>query len=151
VSGTDLLEFVTPWLGSIQWICESPYRPEHVRKNWFVAIRLIPVGTVDSADVEPRDINWKAVKASGPGGQHVNKTNTAVQAIHRPTGIKATSAEERSQLANRKRALEKIRVTIASRNEGEKQKEAQRQWIAHRELVRGNPVKTFVGREFTER
>lgn len=150
LSGLNVRDFLAPWIGTILWVCESPYRPKYARKNWYVGVAIFPATNLDQVDVDPRDISWKAVKAAGPGGQHVNKTNTAVLAIHRPSGITVTAAEERSQHANKKRAIEKIRAVISTRIESEKANQAQKQWREHNKLERGNPVKTFVGREFME-
>lgn len=151
LSGRKAREFAGPWIGTIQWLCESPYRPGHERRSWFVGVSVHSAASAERLDVDPGDIAWKAVRASGPGGQHVNTTDSAVQAIHRPTGIRVTAAEERSQHANKKRALEKIRSVLSARIKDEKDKQAQKQWKMHLKLERGSPVKVFAGKEFRER
>lgn len=150
LSGNKADDFIKPWLGTIQWICESPYRPRYKRKNWFVGIHLLPYTEAGNADVSPEDVTWKAVKSSGPGGQHVNTTDSTVQATHNPSGIKVTCSEGRSQHANKKRALAKISVILLSRMGEKQKKQAHTKWKAHQELERGNPVKVFVGKEFRE-
>lgn len=151
LSGARAHSFARPWIGTIQWLCESPYRPGHERRSWFVGVSVVSAAAADHIELDTRDIDWKAVRASGPGGQHVNTTDSAVQAIHRPTGIRVTAAEERSQHANKKRALEKIRAVLSARLQDEKDKQAQKQWKMHLELERGSPVKVFAGKEFRER
>ena len=151
MSGRKVNDFIKSWLGTIQWICESPYRPRYKRKNWFVGVHLLPVISVVNLDVKAEDMTWKAVKASGPGGQHVNKTDSAVQAMHHPSGIQVTCSEGRSQHANKKRAFEKISALLLSRMKDKKKKQVHKQWKTHKELERGNPVKVFVGKEFRER
>lgn len=151
LSGKKATAFIRPWIGTIRWICDSPYRPHHRRKNWYVGVDLATPRTTETIEVHPGDIEWKAVKSSGPGGQHVNTTDSAVQATHRPSGIKVTASEGRSQHANRKRAVEKIRAALSAQAEQEKAKAARRQWQANKGLERGNPVKTFTGKGFRER
>ena len=62
-----------------------------------------------------RDCALSFYRASGPGGQHRNKTETAVRVTHRPTGIVAAAAEERSQARNREVALERLREKLVRR------------------------------------
>ena len=88
------------------------------------------------------------MRASGPGGQHVNKTDSAVQATHKPTGLQVSASDERSQHANKKRALEKLEAILISRQQESARKQKQQHWQKHGELERGNPVKVFVGKEF---
>jgi peptide chain release factor len=63
-------------------------------------------------DLKAEDIDYQTLRASGPGGQHVNKTDSAVRATHRPTGLVATAQEQRSQHANRKLARLKLAMMI---------------------------------------
>ena len=151
LSGIKADEFIRPWLGTVQWVCESPYRPGYKRKNWFVSVRILSAVSVDLVEVNTEDIQWKAVKASGPGGQHVNTTDSAVQALHRPTGIQVTASEARSQHSNKKRAVEKIKAILSAQMQDARDEHVQKQWLLHKELERGNPVKVFVGKEFRER
>lgn len=148
LTGKGAEVFSAPYVGTIQWICESPYRPKHKRKNWFVGITLVSLAHHDMQEINPADISWKAVKASGPGGQHVNTTDSAVQAHHLPSGVRVTSSEGRSQHDNKKRALEKIRAVLSMRREEEKKENNQQRWQNNNDLERGNPVKVFVGQKF---
>ncbi len=132
------------WSGSLQWICPSPYRPGHRRKNWFFA----GAHWVPPAEPPASEIRFETLRASGPGGQHVNKTDSAVRATHLATGVSVRVQSERSQHANRRLALLLIARRLAEREaEAQAVSKAQR-WQQHHRLQRGNARRTFRGEGF---
>jgi peptide chain release factor len=142
LSGGEALEsFANAWRGTVQWIARSPFRPEHKRKNWFVGIEVLE--PVEETRFDPKDVRWETMRASGPGGQHVNRTESAVRVTHLPTGIQAMAAEERSQHRNRKLALARLAKRIADRGEEQHSEAREMRWRVHQELERGNPVRVF--------
>jgi peptide chain release factor len=147
LSGEPASSFAAQRLGTIQWIGDSPFRPTHKRRNWFVGVA--PAPEVDQmVDLKEEDIDYQAMRASGPGGQHVNKTDSAVRATHRPSGMVATAQEQRSQHANRKLARLKLAIMLQDR-QGRAQDDARRsQWRAHQGLERGNAVRVYAGPRF---
>jgi peptide chain release factor len=142
ISGDAMLEnFANSWRGTVQWTARSPYRPSHKRKNWFVGIDILE--PVDETRFDLKEVRWETMRASGPGGQHVNRTESAVRVTHVPTGVQAMAMEERSQHRNRKLALARMMKKL-------KEIEAKRyddprgeRWRAHRVLERGNTVRVF--------
>lgn len=137
--------------GSVLWICASPLRPGHKRKNWFVGVDVLAPPDMGTAALRVEDVAFEAMRASGPGGQHVNKTESAVRATHRPSGLVATAREERSQAMNKKLALARLAAMLAQGVEAAKADVERDRWARHDALERGRPVRTFEGPQFRER
>lgn len=146
VSGNALKEAIQTWLGTIQWIQKSPYRPNYGRKNWFIGV--FEVNPAEALSWNKNEIVYQSVRSSGAGGQHVNKVSSAVRATHTPTGTMVFVQESRSQMQNKKIARERIREKL-EKVQSEKLVEVVNQtWSQHHELERGNPVRTFTGMDF---
>lgn len=144
---SGLRSFVRDWCGSHLWIGQSPFRPHHKRKNWFVAVEAFD--EVDEATLNLNEIRIESMRGSGPGGQHANKTESAVRITHLPSGATAIAREERSQHLNRKLALARLRQILDAQRAQKQAEGAQSRWQAHHSLERGNAKKVFKGPRFT--
>lgn len=134
--------------GSIQWICRSPYRPHHKRKNWFVDVSVIP--EVDNICTE-QDIRFERFHCGGKGGQNVNKVETGVRLVHIPTGVTVTSTSQRSQFQNRQDALKKLNAILQEKQRSAEADRKNDAWKEHNRIVRGNPVRIYEGLEFKKK
>lgn len=147
VSGAGAEAFASSFIGTIRWIGASPFRPLHKRRNWFVGVQRI-LNDVQATDLLDADIRYQAFRASGPGGQHVNKTDSAVRATHEPTGLVAVSQDQRSQFANRKIARLKLEMLLDERRRAGEAGGKRALWDQNRDLERGNAIRTYEGERF---
>ena len=147
VKGRQSSDFVAARKGSIRWVGASPFRPNHKRKNWFAGVSRAPHIT-ELPDLCETDITFQTLKASGPGGQHVNATESAVRATHMPTGISVTAREERSQHANKRLCLRKLALIFQEQKQSGLNAAQKEKWAQHKILERGNSVRTYTGEKF---
>ena len=148
VSGEGGEGFAAARTGTIRWIGTSPFRPSHKRRNWFVGVTRAP-GAEDVPDLREEDIRYQATRASGPGGQHVNKTDSAVRATHLPSGLTSFSQDQRSQHANRRIARLKLAMLLEARREQGAASGKRDLWDQNRALERGKAVRSYRGERFT--
>ena len=144
VKGDKISALTDEWEGSVLWVAQkNPFRPWHRRKNWFVGVHAFK--PLEIAKVNERDITYDTLRASGPGGQNVNKVETAVRATHQPTGISVVASDLRSQNQNKKLAHERLMMKLSAIEEEKQMNQTRDVWMNHNTLERGNPVKTFKG------
>ncbi len=146
IAAEEVPTWLNDWIGTVKWIGNSPYRPNHRRKNWFVSVQLLEPPL--SLNFHLKDLRIETCRASGPGGQHVNKTESAVRATHIPTGLVAASQDERSQGSNRKLAIERLKRKLQLANEGEQADVRKKLQQQHTNLERGNAVKILTDEKF---
>ncbi|ATQ70732.1 peptide chain release factor H (plasmid) [Methylosinus trichosporium OB3b] len=147
LSGDGAEQLARRWTGGIVWVCKSPLRPRHPRKNWFVDAFELPPQPPPPA-VSLADVRFESFRAGGPGGQHQNKTESAVRAIHVPTGVSATAREERSQHRNRALALGRLEALLDLRARLREAGEERLIHGLHRDVRRGAAALRFEGVEF---
>lgn len=154
VEGKQAMVFANEWCGTHKWQGESPYRAKHKRFNWFVgAERITPLQQgVTGIDYQKlhSELVFESMKSSGAGGQHVNTTNSAVRATHKPTGIVVRVDTDRSQHRNKRLAIERIGLLLSDAEQAGEKKKMNERWLQHHQVQRGSPVKTFIGQEFQE-
>ena len=91
----------------------SPYDAQARRQTSFSAVEIMPQIDVDTnVDLRTEDIEMQVYRASGAGGQHVNKTSSAVRLIHKPTGVVVSSQQERSQVQNRENCMKMLAAKL---------------------------------------
>lgn len=144
--GADVLS--QTWVGTVLWICPSPIRPGWGRKNWFIGVSRLSAQLPPTLGISEKDLRWETMKASGPGGQHVNTTESAVRLKHLPSGVTVSSREERSQHRNRSLALARLVRILEERNRSKAGAMERERWRKHDSVERGNPIRTYNGLVF---
>ncbi len=146
LKGKDLGLFLNQWIGTIQWVGASTFRPNHKRKNWFVG--LYEIEQTEQFQIHEKDVVYQATRSSGPGGQHVNKVSSAIRAIHRPTKMQVLVMDSRSQHQNKKIAKIRLQEKVAELHLKALKSRMKNQWGNHLKLERGNPIQVFKGSDF---
>ena len=147
-------EYAYGWLrtetGVHRLVRKSPFDSGGRRHTSFASAFVYPeIDDNIDIDINPSDLRIDVYRASGAGGQHVNKTDSAVRATHTETGTSVRVESERSQHANKRLARALLFQKLeAAKLETMTQQEKER-WQQHWEVERGNPVKTFKGHQFT--
>ena len=110
---------------------QSPFNANAKRQTSFALVEVLPMLVAsDAVELTPDDLEIQFARAGGAGGQNVNKGDAAVRILHKPSNLSVHISSERSQLANREKALELLKAKIFAREEAQRQAEAKGRSIA---------------------
>jgi peptide chain release factor 2 len=128
----------------------SPFDSANRRQTSFAGVEVAPV-VEEAGDVEidDDDLQIDTYRASGAGGQHVNKTDSAVRITHKPTGIVVQCQNERSQSANKATAMAMLRSKLVERAERERQAEIARERGEAQDVNFGSQIRSYVLHPYT--
>jgi peptide chain release factor 2 len=144
IKGRYAYGLMTSERGTHRLVRISPFDNQGRRQTSFATVQVWPVMDAPDIEINEADIRMEVFRASGAGGQHVNKTSSAVRLIHEPTGAVASSQEERSQLQNREKAMGRLKAMIAARIEEEHQAEKDRIAGKPAQIGWGTQIRSYV-------
>jgi peptide chain release factor 2 len=128
----------------------SPFDAQSRRHTAFAGVEVAPlVEDAVEVEIDPEDLQIDTYRASGAGGQHVNKTDSAVRITHRPTGIVVQCQNERSQSSNRDTAMRMLRAKLIELEERRRQEEIAKEKGEAQDVGWGSQIRSYVLHPYT--
>lgn len=128
----------------------SPFDSQSRRHTSFASVFVYPVVDDDiEVDLRDEDVEMEVFRASGAGGQHVNKTSSAVRLRHTPSGLVVSCQQERSQHKNRQTALKMLKAALYQRELEEREKKRQEVEATKTDISWGNQIRSYVFQPYT--
>jgi peptide chain release factor 2 len=150
ITGSNAYGYAKAEAGSHRLVRLSPFDSAHRRHTSFALVEVLPEIESDTEiDLNPDDVRVDTYRASGAGGQHVNKTSSAVRLTHEPTGIVVTCQNERSQIQNRETAWKILRARLLERKMSAEAEERSRLKGEHTAAGFGNRIRSYVLHPYT--
>ena len=144
ITGRYAFGLMTAERGTHRLVRISPFDNQGRRQTSFAAVQVWPLLENPDVDLDESDVRMEVFRASGAGGQHVNKTSSAVRLIHEPTGLVSASQEERSQLQNREKAMNRLKAMYAAKVEEERDAEMARLGGRQAQVGWGSQIRSYV-------
>jgi peptide chain release factor 2 len=145
VEGTRVYGLLSTEAGTHRLVRISPFDQARRRHTSFAAVDVIPVlDDEDTPEIDETDLRIDIYRSSGPGGQGVNTTDSAVRITHLPTGLVVAVQNERSQLANKTIALKILAARLAERARKEREEQLAALRGERGEIAFGNQIRSYV-------
>ena len=149
VKGRYAFGYLKSEVGVHRLIRNSPFDANHRRQTSFAAVDVIPVYDDIDIDIKEADLKIDTYSAGGPGGQHVNKTQSAVRITHLPTGVVVQCQNQRSQILNRKYAMRALASKLHQLEEGKREAEFAKMYGEKGEIAFGHQIRSYTMQPYT--
>ena len=150
IRGSHAYGYLSAERGVHRLVRISPFDSQGRRHTSFASVFVYPAVDDDiEVEVDEEDLRIDTYRASGAGGQHVNKTDSAVRITHEPTGVVVSCQQERSQHKNRATAMKMLQAALYQRAQDEKEAERQKLEESKTEIAWGNQIRSYVLQPYT--
>lgn len=145
IKGEYIYGYLKSEIGVHRLVRISPFDSNARRHTSFAAVDVLPeIEEEEEIEINENEIQVDTFRSSGAGGQHVNKTSSAVRLTHQPTGIIIQCQSERSQHQNRRRAINMLKAKLYQIKEKEKEKELSAAYDEKGEIAWGHQIRSYV-------
>jgi len=150
IAGTNAYGYLKSERGAHRLIRFSPFNADNKRQTSFASVSVIPDVEEDvGIEVREDDLRIDTYRASSAGGQHVNKTESAIRITHLPTGIVVTCQNERSQIKNRASAMRVLKARLLAKQRQEQEEALARLQGVKTDIAFGNQIRTYFLQPYT--
>ena len=144
IEGLDAYHILKKENGVHRLVRISPFSAQHLRHTSFALVEILPVIEAKEIPLKDEDLEIETFRSSGPGGQNVQKVESAVRIVHKPTGIVVTCQSERSQFQNKEKALEILRGKLYQLVQQEKAKTIEELKGKKIKIEWGNQIRSYI-------
>ncbi|MBU4338116.1 peptide chain release factor 2 [Patescibacteria group bacterium] len=145
VSGSYAYGYLRSEAGVHRLVRISPFNADALRHTSFALVEVLPeIGEIAEVKIDPKDLKIDTFKSSGPGGQYVNKTESAIRLTHIPSGLAVASQSERSQAQNREVAMKILRAKLHQKYLEDRQAEKKKIRGEFKSAEWGNQIRSYV-------
>ena len=150
IEGENAYGYLKSEAGIHRLVRISPFDSSGSRHTSFAAIDVMPeIDDTVEVDIRPEDIEMQVYRASGAGGQHINKTSSAVRLIHKPTGIVCACQTQRSQFQNKDYAMKMLKAKLIEIKERENLEKIEDIKGVQKEITWGSQIRSYVFMPYT--